>query len=190
MPALVDIPNLVAAISSDMTAAGIRHAVSGAAAMAAYGYVRATRDIDILIVVPSTRLPEVFAVVRRHGFQGEDQELIRSLRQRYMAELRSASASVELLVPALPYHHRLVGRAVTMTVVGRPVPFVSIEDLVVLKLLWHRAKDVPDIHALLAMKGGAIDAGYIKETVRSILPAGDGRHAELESLLQRFAGDG
>ncbi len=188
MAALVEIPNLVAAISSDLTAAGIRHLISGAAAMAAYGYIRATRDIDILVIVPSTRLPEVFAIVRRHGFQGEDQELIQSLRLRYVAELRSALASIELLVPALPYHHRLAGRAVTMSVAGRPVPFVSIEDLIILKFLWHRAKDVPDIHALLAMKGAAIDDAYLRETLRSILPADDPRHAELDSLLRRFAG--
>src|SRR5262245_11917738 len=42
---LADLPKLAARISRELSARGIRHVVSGAAAMAAHGYLRATRDI-------------------------------------------------------------------------------------------------------------------------------------------------
>jgi hypothetical protein len=188
LAALGDLPRLAARLSRDFTERAISHAVSGAAAMAVHGYVRATVDLDVHVVVPAIRFPEVFAIVRSLGFAGEDRELIAGLRDRYVAELRSGAASVEIRIPVLPYHRTLVDRAVRVDVDGVAVPFVSLEDLVVLKMLWHRAKDVPDVHALLTAGGARIDREYVASTLDSILPADDPRHAEMRDLFARFAG--
>ncbi|MEW6742869.1 MAG: nucleotidyltransferase [Planctomycetota bacterium] len=181
-----DISSLIVSISSDLTRRTIRHAVSGAAAMAAHGYVRATRDIDILVVAPSTRWPEIFETIRRHGFQGEDLTLIRALRERYVASLTSDWLSVEVLIPVLPYHHDILQRAVIKPVSGTPVPFVALEDLIVLKLLWGRTKDIADVEALLALSGQGLDLTTIRSTLRAILPDDDERHSRLERLVARF----
>jgi hypothetical protein len=187
LAALAELPDLAARLSEAFTRVGIPHAISGALALGAYGFVRATQDVDVLVVVPSTRWPETFALVRELGFSGDDRELIASLRERYVAQLRSGSAAVEILVPVLPYHRTLVGRAVSLEVAGRQVPFVSPEDLVVLKMLWRRTKDVADVQALLSAQGSTMDLGYVTRTLASILPADDPRHAELSALLERFA---
>jgi hypothetical protein len=150
--------------------------------MAAHGFVRATRDIDILVAVPAMRLPGVFSIVRGFGFEGEDRLLIEAIRERAVAELRSGPASVEILVPVLPYHHEVLRRAVRIDVGGTPVPFVAAEDLVVLKLLWLRDKDRADVRALLAARKPAPDLAYVRRTLRSLLPDGDPRHGELDRL--------
>lgn len=180
---LVDLPELTAAISTDLAAVAIRHAISGAIAMAAHGYVRATADLDILVVAPAIRLPQVFEIVRKRGFRGEDRTLLTALRERFVAVLERDSCRVEILVPVLPYHHGIVDRAVIRTLRGSAVPFVSVADLVVLKMLWHRQKDVADVHALVAMLGSA-DGSFVRTTLRSLLPADDSRHAEIEGLLR------
>jgi hypothetical protein len=61
-----------------------------------------------------------------------------------------------------------------------------LEDLVLLKLLWSRAKDVADIHALLALSGQSFDTDYATSTLEEILPPQDPRHQELRSLIVRF----
>ena len=53
MASLADLPDLAARLSAELSAASIPHAVSGALAMAAYGYVSATRHIDILVAAPA-----------------------------------------------------------------------------------------------------------------------------------------
>lgn len=151
--------------------------------MAAHGHVRATVDLDLLVVVPSVCLPEVFATIRKHGFRGGDRQLIASLGSRYVAELEGGATTAEVLVPVLPYHHGILGRCVSKPLRGRQVPFVAIEDLVVLKMLWHRAKDVADLHALVAL-GAGLHRDFVRATLRSLLPGDDPRLAELESLLQ------
>lgn len=185
MAALADLPEIAARISNDLEQAGIPHAISGAVAMAAHGYVRATQDLDILVIASAMQLPRVFEIVRTQGFEGEDRDLITAIRERYVAALHSGSVTVEILVPVLPYHRTLVPRAVSVEVPGGRVPIVTVEDLIVLKMLWHRAKDVPDVHALIATTDG-LDRDYMRDTLASILPDGDPRHAEIEDLLERF----
>jgi len=153
--------------------------------MAAHGYVRATQDLDILVIATDMQLPRVFEIVRAEGLEGEDRDLITSIRERYVAALHAGPVTVEILVPVLPYHRTLVGRAVQLDLPGGRIPLVSVEDLIVLKMLWHRAKDVPDVHALIATTK-ALDRPYIRDTLSSILPDGDPRHAEIEDLLRRF----
>ena len=182
MAALADLPDLAVRISAALTRAAMPHAVSGALAMASHGFVRTTRDIDLLVVVPALRLPEVFAVVRGFGFEGEDRALIESYRERAVAELRSGPASVEILAPVLPYHHEVLRRAVRVDCGGTEVPFVSAEDLVVLKVLWLRDKDRADVRALLAARRGALDDGYVRRVLAELLPGNDPRLEEFERL--------
>jgi hypothetical protein len=177
-----DLPILAARISGDLEAAGIRHAVSGSLALAAFARPRATLDADFLIVAPAIRWPEVFAIARRHGFAGEDRECITSMRERGHAMLRNGDIALDLLVPQLPYHLEVARRAVRAGLAGREVPFVTPEDLVVLKALWYRDKDVPDL-AVLAELGPRLDAEYIRRTLDGLLPADDPRHAKIAALL-------
>jgi len=155
--------------------------------MAAHGYVRATVGLDVLVVTPSIRLPEVFEVFRKHGFIGEDRALVTALRERFVATLEAGPTTAEILVPVLPYHHAVLQRAVIKPLRGRQVPFVTVEDLIVLKALWYRAKDVADLHALIALAGKGIDAEYIRSTLGSILPGDDPRHGKIDVLLRGAA---
>ena len=183
-----DLHAAAAAVSADLQAAGIRHAVSGSIALAAHGYVRGTADVDLLVVAPALRIPTVFEIVRRHGFEGEDRALIEGLRERKVAVLRRGPLAFEILVPAIPYHETLVDRAVWIDVAGRRVPCVSAEDLIVLKMVWSRPKDVSDVHALVAVRRGALDAAYVRRTLSSILPDRDSRLSDWDACVRRFGG--
>jgi hypothetical protein len=171
MAGLADLPDLCARVSAALTAAQVPHAVSGALALGVHGFVRATRVIDILVVVPSIRLPEVFEIVRRFGFHGEDRDLIHSFRERAVAELTAGPASIEILAPALPYHREVLGRAKPIDVAGVPVPFVTAEDLIVLKMLWLRDKDRADVRGLLAAARTAVDRPWVRAKLAALLPA-------------------
>jgi hypothetical protein len=87
--------------------------------------VRATKDVDLLVVVPSHGLPEDFSVLRRFGVVGEDRALVESPRERHVAEMSSGLATVDVLVPVLTDPRTHLDRAVTVDVGGGPCPNVS-----------------------------------------------------------------
>lgn len=182
MAVLGELSRLAAAISADLTDAKIEHAVTGALVLAAHALPRQTLDIDVVVVIPSIRLPLVFEIARRHGFVGDDRDLIVQMRTKSFAQMTSGPLTLDVIVPVLPYHYEIVKRARPHEVGGRTVPLVLREDLFVIKVLWHREKDVGDLRVLAAL-GAQLDREYIRRTLEGLLPPDDPRHAEVERLL-------
>jgi predicted nucleotidyltransferase len=184
---LADLPSVAVAVSQRLTAAGIRHAISGSMAAMVHGYVRGTLDVDLLVVAPRIRLPEVFEAVRAQGFSGDDRTMLDELARRYCAAFSRGNLRFEIFVPVFPWHATLVDRAVWRDIDGVRVPVVSAEDLIVLKMLWYRDKDAVDVPRLLEANRGALDLAYIRTTLASLLPADDARLPMLERLLTDHA---
>lgn len=186
MADFADIPDLAVRLSQRLTAAGVEHAISGSVAMAVHGWARATMDVDYLVVVPSLRLPELFQIVRDEGFRGEDRALIESVRRNHVAAFEKGDLRVDLFVPFLPWHQTILRRAVVGELRGRKVPLVSQEDILILKLLWLRAKDQGDIDPLFAANAATMDRNYLRRTLCDLVPERHPAHAELARLLAEY----
>jgi hypothetical protein len=51
---------------------------------------------------------------------------------------------------------------------GTTVPVASAEDIIVMKLLAGRPKDVEDVVAIAAAQGERLDIAYIRQTLREL----------------------
>lgn len=182
MAARAELSRIAAALSADLAAAGIDHVLTGALALSIHARPRQTQDIDVVVSVPSLRLPAVFAIARRHGFEGDDRRLIAEIRAGSFAQMTSGPLTLDVIVPVLPYHAQVVRRAVRCDVAGTQVPLVTAEDLFVMKVLWHRPKDVADLQILGAI-ASRLDVAYILATLATLVPPEDPRHAEAARLL-------
>jgi hypothetical protein len=118
------------------------------------------------------------------GCQGSLEEALNTSLDEHVIRLDYQGMEVEVFLPYLPYHHDVLRRRVQVTVEGVPAYFVTAEDLVILKFLFHRAKDVADIQTLLAVRADRLDRTYLSRTLRSLLPPEDPRHRELEQWWQ------
>lgn len=63
------------------------------------------------------------------------------------------------------------------------MPILSAEDLVVLKLLFNRHKDIVDVERMLQTSTDGLDTAYVRHWLIECVGAGDSRIATLESLL-------
>lgn len=162
---------------------GIKYAVSGGLAQMVWGFIRATRDIDVLVSVPGIRLSAVTETLSGFGWQGDTREALSRLRTDNYMVFPCGDIEVEVFTPALPYHEQALGRRVRKDVEGVPIWFLTAEDLIVLKLIFHRAKDLADVKGTAATLGDRLDRTYIQKTMQDLLPAGDPRLAEMMNLL-------
>jgi hypothetical protein len=62
----------------------------------------------------------------------------------------------------------ILGRAQEMTIAGLKVPVVSVEDLLVLKVLAGRGKDLDDVEGLIGVKGSVLDARVVRRRLRQL----------------------
>ena len=59
-------------------------------------------------------------------------------------------------------------RAQSRDVEGVDIPVASPEDLIVMKILAGREKDLDDVRAVIAGQGKRLDVGYVRETLGSL----------------------
>jgi hypothetical protein len=143
-----------------LTAAGVDFVVIGGIAVVAHGHIRTTRDLDITY---STEAPNLDAL--GGALVGLDARLrgvaevvpfvpdSRTLRGAELLTLETSAGALDLLAspPGAPAYHDLKRRAELIAVEGRDVLVASIADLVAMKRVAGRPRDLEDIEALEAI---------------------------------------
>jgi predicted nucleotidyltransferase len=162
----------------------IPYAVMGGIAVRAYAVPRPTYDIDLTITIDRKRLPQLFKQLRRldysipepyeTGWVDEVEGLKLLKLRRY---LRDESLDVDLFLAETDFQSEVMNRRGEVEVEGRTIWLVSPEDLVLLKLLAARPRDLVDVSDVLFMQG-QLDLKYMRKWADEL-----GISAELESKL-------
>lgn len=134
--------NAAKAASKMLEKAGIRHALIGGLAVGAYGYVRATKDVDFL--------------VGEEGFEEHPGGIV------------TFAAGVPVEVNGVAIDTLSDDMFDEDDVVDIDIPIVSPELLIYLKLKAHRQRDKNDIVELL--RGGGVDEDDVREYLRAEAP--------------------
>lgn len=139
--------SLLDEVSSTLEAAGIRHALIGALALAVHGINRATVDLDLFVADASCLRPEIWADLQSRGIavdirKGDWTDPLAGV-VRFQAP---GENPLDVVVGKLAWQARLLDRA--EPVGGTPV--VRAADLTLLKLYAGGPQDAWDVQQLLA----------------------------------------
>lgn len=120
--------------------------LTGGLAVSAWSPPRATMDIDFLVLVESTNLNHLVnalssaglsAELRRGGYDDPVPCLIRA-------------DSLDIIVATKKYEAEAIEQSVIVDVLGREIPVVSPEYLIILKLKAGGPRDILDVQEILA----------------------------------------
>ncbi len=171
----------------------LRRSYGGAIAYNYYGPPRLTQDVDVLALVPDTRIPalmdEFVATGSRHGDLDprpiELRSVLQDLRSKaHLAVFMCRGIRTELFVPWHPFHHRVLERSPERDLEGRRIRIHMAEDLIVFKKIFDRPKDIGDIKAMLMAQRGRLDLGRLKSDAKGLLT--DESYRELEDLVKEY----
>jgi hypothetical protein len=182
---VTDVLAVLGRVAAALEELSIPYAVSGAVAQNFWGIVRATLDLDLLMVVPAIRQPALVERLARDGARIDLVGALRSLREEHVRRFSFEGLPVEIFVPYLPFHASALRRAVNVSVAGRTYPVITAEDLVVLKALFHREKDWSDIAGIVLRQSPKFDREYVRGWLSSLVQQGDERLRRLEEILAR-----
>jgi hypothetical protein len=139
--------SLLEEIGSTLEAAGIRHALIGAAALSAYGVNRASVDLDLFVADASCLRPDLWADLQSRGVavQVRKGDLTDPLAGvvRFQAP---GEAPIDIVVGKWTWQTRILERAEPIG----GVLVVRAADLVLLKLYAGGLQDAWDVQQLLA----------------------------------------
>ena len=161
------IADLLADLSRGFAAAGIRWYLFGAQAAIVYGVARLTADVDVTAQAPADLTTTAWLpAIEAHGFERRFTDPQFIAQTRVVPLVHAATGlPVDIVLAGPGLEEEFLDRAVMHSIDGVAVPVIQVCDLIVLKILAGRAKDIEDVTALLRIQAGAID----EQRIRSIL---------------------
>jgi hypothetical protein len=177
----------------------LRFAVGGALANNYWGILRATEDVDCLISLPAIKYQMFADELTSLGFSlrlgdGTDVPATVPLLREQVANRKLIECSypldeeqirVEFFVPAVALQDEILQRAVPIKVQNREIRVTTAEDLILLKLVFHRDKDLRDVRGILWVQRGKLDTDYLRLwSARAHEPE---VQKELEQLIEEYS---
>lgn len=170
MPKQPAVADYLAAIQRALSGLNVRWYVFGAQAVIFAGAVRTTADIDI--TVEEIQVEKLVKALKKAGFvlrSGIDDldELIEHHRILPM-EHQASGMQLDVVRAGPGPEQQMLGR-VTMRKLGRTqIPFIETNDLLVLKTLAGREKDLEDVRALLRGKSAEIEVEVVRARLEEL----------------------
>ncbi len=154
--------DVLATIAAVFEQAGLRYALIGGHAVNAWLEPRFTADVDVTVAADPAALARARDALEALGYvvnaeHGADlpsgPDFVRFTRGPQDSPIEIQAAKTQL-------QHDLIARATRSSVVATATP----EDLIILKLIAHRPKDLADLAGLLALEG--LDWSYVEDRAR------------------------
>lgn len=182
--------DLLGALAGVLSELGVRWYLFGAQAALLHGAARLTADVDVTVDLQG-KDPEVLAkALTAAGFQMRVEDLTFTHRTRVLPVLHLATGIAADVVLAGPGLEELfLQRAQVHDLDGIPVPVACAEDVIVMKILAGRPKDIEDVVAIAAAHKG-LDLHLVRSTLHMLEEALDRNDLlpELSRALARIAG--
>ncbi|MEK6405843.1 MAG: DUF6036 family nucleotidyltransferase [Acidobacteriota bacterium] len=126
-------------------------AVIGGLAANLLGRPRITKDVDAVVLLGDLHIDAFLAAGARFNFAPRISDAAAfATRNRVLLLVHNPShTDVDISLGVLPFERESVDRASIVTVAGISFPLISPEDLIIMKALPRRPRDVGDIEAVL-----------------------------------------
>ncbi len=128
--------------------------VIGGVAASLLGRPRATRDIDAVVLLDASRWDDFFSAAERFGFLPRLSNPIEFARENRVLLLKHGPSGIDVDIAfgSLPFEEEVIRRASTVTIGGVAISLASPEDIIIMKAVAHRPRDMADIEAILAAR--------------------------------------
>ena len=160
---------------------GLRWYVFGAQAVNLHGFPRATADLDLTIDMGALPLMDVVAKLRKSGFTPRftDAEFLATTR---VIPVVHGDFPIDLVLAGPGLEQQFLDEVVLLPLEKLQIPVLSVENLIVTKVLAGRPKDLEDVRELIAIRD--VDHGRVERLLAIVERALD--QSDLQPLYRRL----
>ncbi len=169
------------AITQTLESLNIPYAIVGGIANAVWGEPRATIDVDVTVSVEPADLPKTILAIAA-PFHAAVADPAGFVEQTRVLPLDTPDGvRIDVIFALLPFELDAIRRARRLSLAGRTVAVVTPEDLVLMKIISDRPRDVADAEAIVRRRAGELDRAYIEPRIRELAAA-----LAREDVLERW----
>ena len=149
-------------VGAALDSLSVPHVLIGGLAVSLWGEPRATLDLDLLVWVERQDLESSIAGLcgRLRALPGDPVAFVR--QTQVLPVETSQGVRADLIFARLPYERQAIGRGCPKQVASQTVRVASVEDLVLMKLVSERQRDIDDARRLLRRYKGKLDSSYLE----------------------------
>jgi hypothetical protein len=180
-----DIEVALAEAAEALESCSIPYILIGGLAVAAWGEPRSTLDVDLSVWADPEKLPQAVACLCRtlRSLTAEPLQFVE--RSRVLPLESRGGIRLDIVFGVLPIQREAILRAVVKPIGGRMIPVATVEDLVLMKLVSERQKDLDDARALLRRFQKTLDREYLAPLLAELAEA-----LSQPGILSIFRGEG
>lgn len=147
VPLLTALHDLVAWLQSK----NIPGIIIGGVAASILGRPRLTRDVDAVVLLDDNVLGKFLSVVAQFGFIPRHPDVLAFAKKNrvLLVHHKMSGIDVDISLGVLPFEEEAINRAVWTDIGGVKVPLPTPEDLIIMKAVAHRQRDLSDIESIL-----------------------------------------
>jgi predicted nucleotidyltransferase len=145
-----------------------RGVIIGGIAVGFLGRPRLTEDVDVLFLLSNKDLPHFLEMAQSEGIEPRRSDAEEfALKNRVLLLRHSPSGiNIDISMGALALEKEIVKRGITLTTATLTIRVPTPEDLIIMKAIAHRSKDLEDIRTIID-KNPKLDVRRIKREVKS-----------------------
>lgn len=163
----------------------VPYVVIGGVAVGLLGKSRATGDVDAVILTDESRLDAFVDDAKSYGFVPRVPNAPEFARENRVLLLRHVGddIGVDLSLGCLSFETEMIARAIRVRAMGLEIPIARPEELIVMKALAFRPRDVIDIETLLDANE-QVDLRRVRRSVHALSEALE--DPEISERLERL----
>lgn len=125
--------------------------VIGGVAASLLGRPRLTLDVDVAVLLDENRWEKFLSTGTRFGFMPRIRDALAFARRSrvFLLNHRPSGVDVDISLVALLFEEESIARAKWTDVGGLSIPLPTPEDLIIMKAVAHRPRDLADVESLL-----------------------------------------
>ncbi len=164
-----------------------RFAVVGGVATTILGYLRVTQDVDLVVDCDVPAAIRLLSELIQDGYRQPFDDVERIIRVSRILPLENAETgvSIDLAIGESGFEKQIVSRSIPQKIGNGTINVATPEDIILMKLIASRDKDLGDIDGLIAVHGRELDWDYCLVTAQQLDEA---LSMDLAETLKRIRG--
>ncbi|MBI5410047.1 MAG: nucleotidyltransferase [Nitrospirae bacterium] len=134
-----------------LKAEGVPGIITGGVAASILGRPRVTRDVDSVIIIDLDVLADFISSGHKYGFIPRLEDILAfAIKARVLLmKHKPTGIDIDISLGALPFEYESIERAVWINVGDFSLPLPTPEDLIIMKAVAHRQRDLIDIESII-----------------------------------------
>lgn len=148
--------------------ANIPYLIIGGIAAGALGEPRYTIDVDLNIVLKPDDLIDLLKYAKEMDFSFKEEEVLQSVKRQEPFRFFYGGVRIDFLISSTEFEASAFKRRQKIRIYNKEAYFPTPEDLIVLKIVAGRRKDMMDVESVMIRHKGRLDTKYMDKWVRQI----------------------